>query len=180
MTGDMILHAVVSIFATMFIGLAKAGFGGGLGIMVTPLVALVFPSQEAIGIILPLLIVADALSLYYYWNKWDIKSVYALMPGALAGIGVGLTLIGRLDEHRLGQVIGGIALFCLAIQWIRHALSNSLNRYRPQRWHGLLIGAVAGVTTTIAHAAGPVVALFLCLNGCPRKCSSGRAFLCLP
>ena len=177
MSGETIFNSAVSIFATLFIGIAKAGFGGGLGILVTPLVALVFPSREALGIILPLLIVADAFSLYYYWKKWDARSVRFLMPGALVGIGIGLMLIGRMNEHRLGQVIGAIVLFCLALQVVRHVLSGDVDNYQPKKWHGSLIGLVAGVTTTIAHAAGPVVALFLVPQRLPKEVFVGTGIL---
>jgi len=33
--------------------------------------------------------------------------------------------------------------------------------YRPRLWHGVGIGTIAGLTSTLAHAAGPLIALFL-------------------
>jgi uncharacterized membrane protein YfcA len=33
--------------------------------------------------------------------------------------------------------------------------------YRPAWWHGLLVGVAAGASSAIAHAAGPIVALYL-------------------
>ena len=49
--------------AVLFIGVAKAGFGRGLGMLVTPLCVLAFGSKTAIGILLPLLCAGDAFSL---------------------------------------------------------------------------------------------------------------------
>lgn len=46
-------------FAVLFIGVAKAGFGGGLGMLVTPLCVLAFGPKTAIGVLLPLLCAGD-------------------------------------------------------------------------------------------------------------------------
>ncbi len=169
MTADPFWQIVIGIVAALFIGVAKAGFGGGLGILVTPLAALVYPSHEAIGIVLPLLIIADIFSLYFYWHKWDARNVRWLLPGALAGIVVGILLIGRLDDHRLGQLIGCISVSFIAIQWLRRLLGVRLEVYQPKQWQGTLFGLVAGITTTIAHAAGPVVALFMIPQHLPKE-----------
>ena len=45
---------LLASFAVLFIGVSKAGFGGGLGLLVTPLCVLAFGSKTAIGILLPL------------------------------------------------------------------------------------------------------------------------------
>ncbi len=161
MTPDVFWHWACGIAGAILIGIAKAGFGGGLGMLITPLMALAIPARDALGIVLPLLIVGDAFSLYHYWKKWDSRNILWLMPGALAGIGVGLMLIGKLDDHRLRQFIGGVAVAFIAIQWVRDTLYAHPERYHPKHWHGALFGLAAGVTTTLAHAAGPVVAMFL-------------------
>ena len=61
---------MLAAVAVLFIGLSKAGFGGGLGMLTTPLCVLAFGAKDAIGILLPLLCAGDAFSLYHYWGKW--------------------------------------------------------------------------------------------------------------
>lgn len=177
MITDSLWQIVIAIFASLFIGIAKAGFGGGLGILVTPLAALVFPSHEAIGIVLPLLIIADIFSLYFYWRKWEAHNVRWLVPGALIGIFAGILLINRLDDHRLGQLIGGIAISFIGIQLLRWLLGARLDAYRPKQWQGTIFGLIAGITTTIAHAAGPVVALFMIPQRLPKEQFVGTSVL---
>jgi uncharacterized membrane protein YfcA len=169
MTADPVWQIATGVAAALFIGIAKAGFGGGLGILVTPLAALVYPSRVAIGIVLPLLIVADIFSLYFYWRKWDARNVRWLVPGALVGIIAGIMLIGRLDDHRLGQLIGGIAVAFIGIRWLQGLSGTHLEEYHPKQWQGTLFGLVTGVTTTIAHAGGPVVALFMIPQRLPKE-----------
>ncbi len=154
-------HLVLAALAILFIGISKAGFGGGVGILVTPVVALVFPPSEAIGIILPLLMAGDAFSLYFYWGKWEKANVRYLIPGTFVGIVCGIGLIGILSDRYLGQAIGVICCVFVAFQWVREYLHNDTTSYKPKQWHGNICGLFAGVTSTIAHAAGPVVSIFL-------------------
>ena len=50
----------MAAFAVLFIGLSKAGFGGGLGMLTTPICVMAFGPKDAIGILLPLLCAGDA------------------------------------------------------------------------------------------------------------------------
>jgi NADH:ubiquinone oxidoreductase subunit 4 (subunit M) len=75
----------------LLMGFSKAGFGGGLGILTTPLCVLAFarlgkPPVFAIGFVLPLLVIADAASLFHYWKKWEISNLRFLIPGVVAGV----------------------------------------------------------------------------------------------
>lgn len=36
--------------------------------------------------------------------------------------------------------------------------------YQPRPWHGILTGAVAGFTSTLAHTGGPPVAIYLLMQ----------------
>ena len=71
--------------AVLFIGLSKAGFGGGLGMLTTPLCVIAFGAKDAIGILLPLLCAGDAFSVYHYWGKWERKNLKYLLPGVQIG-----------------------------------------------------------------------------------------------
>ena len=58
---------------SFFIGLSKAGFGGGLGLLVTPICVVAF-GPKAIGILLPLLCMGDLFSMWAYWKNKYIYS----------------------------------------------------------------------------------------------------------
>jgi len=89
-----VLNWTTILFAAMgvlFIGLSKAGFGGGLGMLTTPLCVLAFsaggqPPSFAVGVLLPLLCAGDAFSLYHYWGKWEVKNLKYLLPGVVVGV----------------------------------------------------------------------------------------------
>ena len=70
--------AWLPLFGAFLIGLSKAGLATGPGMLTTPLVASAMPAREAIGLILPLLCIADVLTLGFYWKQWDWKAIREL------------------------------------------------------------------------------------------------------
>ncbi len=76
------------------VGIAKAGFGGGIGILATPLMALTIPVSEAAALLLPLLIVADLFAIRHYNTRFDRRSIKFLLPGAVVGIALGGLFFG--------------------------------------------------------------------------------------
>src|SRR6266436_5217859 len=81
----------LAAFGVLFIGLSKAGFGGGLGMLTTPLCVLAFSVEGrdptfAIGILLPLLCAGDAFSVYHYWGRWERRNLRYLLPGVVVGV----------------------------------------------------------------------------------------------
>ena len=57
------------------VGFGKAGFASGISMLQTPLLAYAMPARKAIGLVLPLLVVADIMTVSVYWKKWDLKLV---------------------------------------------------------------------------------------------------------
>src|SRR4051812_44907382 len=97
------------------IGLSKAGFATGLGMLTTPLLATAVPARQAIGIILPLLCFADLLTLSAFWKKWRLELIRVPFMGALAGIGLGMGFVNVISEHMLRTSIGATALVLTAL-----------------------------------------------------------------
>jgi len=68
----------LALLGVFLIGLSKAGFATGLGMLSTPLMAEAVPARTAIGVILPLLCLADIFTLAVYWRRWDLRLVACL------------------------------------------------------------------------------------------------------
>ena len=75
--------------AVLLIGIAKAGFGGGVGILAVPLLALTVSVAEAAALLLPLLMACDVFAVQHYRETFDKVSVVRLLPGSILGIGAG-------------------------------------------------------------------------------------------
>jgi uncharacterized membrane protein YfcA len=141
------------------IGLNKGGLTG-LGILPILIFAVVFNARQSTGFVLPLLIVGDICGIIVYrrvvlWNVFR-----ALLPPALAGVYLGYLLMGRISNEAFSPVIGWVIVALIALQFTRSALGEKLDHIFESRGFGLGMGVLAGITTMIANAAGPVANLY--------------------
>ena len=165
--------------AVVFVGIAKAGFGGGVGMIATPLMALTIPVADAAAIMLPLLIVCDVFSVYHYRMRFDRRSIKLLLPGAVVGIAIGAFFFGYFsDNERVLQVgIGVLAVIFVLFQFLRAIIFGLLEKRRPHIAEGLLMGAASGFTSTLAHAGGPPVTIYLLPQKMPRDLFVGTTVI---
>lgn len=145
---------------TFLIGLSKAGFATGLGMLTTPLLATSMPPREALGVVLPLLCLADIMTLVLYWRKWDFSMIKNPVIGCAIGVVAGIFFVNSISPMVLKMSIGitGIALTILLV--IRR-FTHPDHIWKPTLWAGLGVGVAAGFSSTISHGAGPIVALYL-------------------
>jgi uncharacterized protein len=155
------------LLGAFFIGLSKSGFATGLGMLTTPLVATAMPARQAIGIVLPLLCVADSLTMGLFWKRWRVGSVVAPLAGAVVGIVIGMLFVSRVANHTLMLAIGIVGLTMVLLLVIRERWYPD-HVYQPRFIDSFLIGIVCGFSSTIAHAAGPIFALFLLAQRLPK------------
>ena len=142
------------------VGFGKAGFASGISLLQTPLIAYAMPARAAIGIVLPLLIAADFMTVGVFWKKWNFNLIRWPIIGCVFGIAIGMFFINIMSDKLLRHSIGGLALFLTALLLIRDTWYPT-KTYKPAWWHGFLVGVAAGFSSTLAHAAGPIIALFL-------------------
>ena len=173
---------IIAVFSVVFVGIAKAGFGGGVGVVATPLMALLIPVADAAAILLPLLIVCDVFAVAHYRKTFDRRSVKLLIPGAAAGIAVGAAFFGYFaSNERVLQVgLGVLASLFVLYQLVRGALAQVIQKRHPHAVEGVLMGAVSGFTSTLAHAGGPPATIYLLPQKLPVRFSSGQPWFSLP
>jgi uncharacterized membrane protein YfcA len=150
---------LIAVPALLVTGISKGGFGGGLGIVAVPLLALVVSPAEAAAILLPLLILMDLIGVRAYWRRFDGHALAVMLPGAVLGIALGGLAFGVLDASATRLIVGLIALAFVAHYFLG---GGRLAPARPPNaWLGASCGALAGFTSTIAHAGSPPAALYL-------------------
>ena len=64
------LFYLFAVPAVIMLGLSKGGFSG-IGMVATPLLALLLPPLEAAAILLPIILLQDAMSCWVYRRVWD-------------------------------------------------------------------------------------------------------------
>ena len=60
----------LACLAVIIVGMAKGGFSG-IGALGTPLLALALPPTVAAAVLLPVLLVQDAVSVWSFCRTWD-------------------------------------------------------------------------------------------------------------
>ncbi len=153
-------------------GIGKSGFAGGVGILTIPLMMLVMPVDKVVATLLPLLILLDFNAIYHHRHNKVWRHVFAIYLPSLIGILAGAAVWWWIGKEGVGEYsvaikrfVGVIAVFFAiyilakdrAMRWVEHF------DFGPRSALGF--GSLAGLTSTIAHAAGPIVSLYMFSQG---------------
>ena len=153
---------IIGIVVALIVGVSKTGIPG-IGILITPLMAIVFGGRLSVGATLPMLIFGDIFAVMWYRQhaRWD--HLRSLIPWVLVGIVIGTGLLWYTGSHGsqvdwLNVIIGVLVLFMLVVSLAR------------QRWGARLVppskvglastGTLAGFSTTVSNAAGPIMSIY--------------------
>ncbi len=172
---DPWLFFLIAGLCVVLSGIAKGGFGGGVGVIATPLLSLVVSPLVAAGILLPLLCACDLFAVWHYRRTFDRGNLVQLVPGGLVGILIGAGLLWHLKgetaaaERALRILIGVIAILFVIWQAGRAWFLKHLPPARPGTVFGAAMGVTAGFTSTLAHAGGPPVTIHLLPQRLPRQ-----------
>jgi uncharacterized membrane protein YfcA len=161
-----LISFIIAGLGIFLVGLSKAGFGGGLGILTTPLAVIAFdrigqPPVFAIGVVLPLLCAADLVSIYYYRGKARKENLKFILPGTVLGTIIGLMLIDRFSPRQMNIAIGVICIAFVLFQSVKEKVFAAEGTFAPNHVIGAPCGIGVGITSTFANGAGPLVAMFL-------------------
>lgn len=153
--------ASIIAFLGFMIGLAKGGFGG-LGALLTPILALILPVASAVGVLLPMLMVGDAFAVYMYWKEWDLDLVRRMLPAGIVGAIAGTFLLSRLSADGLRVVLGVFVLLLVAYRFLSDRIQAV--QYQSKPWHAPAAGLLSGVASGMFNNGGPAFSSYLLLQ----------------
>lgn len=156
---------VVGVFAAVFAGISKGGFGSGAAFAGTSILALFVDPGVALGIMLPLLMVIDATSVRAYWRRWSWPDARLMLLGALPGVALGAGLYSVADDDVIRFLIGAISLIFVGWRMGMQAGLVAPGRVPLSVWSGVGAGIVTGFTSFVSHAGGPPAAIYLLSRG---------------
>jgi uncharacterized membrane protein YfcA len=160
---DPIFYAL-AIPAVVLMGFAKGGFAG-VGALSMPMLALAVSPVQAAAILLPILIVQDAVSVWAFRRDWDRRIIAIMLPGAILGILAGYLLAARVSAAAVLGVLGAISiLFACHRLWLMRGNALQAPANSPA-WVGALFGVACGFTSQIAHAGGPPFQMWVLPRG---------------
>ena len=151
------LFYILAIPAVLLLGLGKGGFAG-VGMVSTPMLALVVPPLQGAAILLPILIIQDVISVWTYrhaWSSWNLK---VMMPGSIIGIAAAGLFAGAVSNAVIELSVGAIGLafvlYTWLARWLRPGIAGA-KPYRPPAAMGVFWGAMAGFMSTLVQVGAP-------------------------
>ncbi len=165
---------ILSALAAICIGMAKAGFGG-LGMLAILVMARVLPPRESTGAILPMLVLADVFAVRIYRQHAKGRLVLRMIPPALAGIVSGWLLMPYIPVQKFGLLIGWLTIVLIALVLVQKFAPRLMALAVEHPGIAWPFGWLAGSTTMIANAAGPVMTIYLLACRLPKLQFVGTA-----
>ena len=176
MAGNPAVFLLMLVAVIFLISLSKGGLGGMAGSLATPLMALVMPVNQVLGLILPFMLLADVFAIALHWRKWNGRLVWLMIPGAVIGVTVGTFFIANVSTDALKIGLAVIALVFVVYKLIEKHLLATI-KYTGQPWHGWLAGTTAGFASSLAHSGGPPISIYLMLLEVPPAVFLGSSVL---
>lgn len=147
--------------AVVFAGVSKGGFGSGAAFASASILALVLPPGQALGLMLPLLMLIDLATLGPYWQKWHWPSAKLLILGGIPGVIIGAMVYRIANDDMIRFLIGTMSLLFVIWQMARaRGLIKTSDKALPDSV-GLWAGGAAGFTSFVSHAGGPPAAIYM-------------------
>ncbi len=150
------------------IGLSKTGIPG-LTVFSAALFASIIPARDSVGVVLPVLLVADLVAVTTYRRDANWHYVLRLFPWAALGVFLGYLALGRIDNDQVEKLIGLLLIVLVVLQlWRRRSAAQEGERLPHYPWFAAAVGISAGFTTMVANAAGPIMILYFLAMRLPK------------
>ena len=168
-------HYIPGWIAAILVGLSKTGFPGAS----LPGIALLSSSfedgtQQGILALLPVLLVADVFVVARFRRHAEWNLILKLLPAVAIGMIPGALVLLYTEENVLKPVIGWTILIIVMIELARRHYQWT-ERVPKSLWFAIAMGCLAGFCTMVAHAAMPVMTIYLVSQGIDRKKFVGTA-----
>ncbi len=156
---------VLAAVGALAIGVAKTGIGG-LGMLAVVIFANLLPAREASGVVLPMLVFADVFAVLAYRRHAQWNFLWKLFPWTALGVVLGYFAMGRINDAQAKLLIGVIVITLLAVHLWRRRKGGEIAEHGW--WFAPTIGVLAGFTTLVANAAGPLMVIYLLAMRLPK------------
>ncbi|MEL6152364.1 MAG: sulfite exporter TauE/SafE family protein [Chloroflexota bacterium] len=156
-----LLYALAVISCALIIGFAKGGLSG-IAIICAPLLGLFMPIQQAVALLLPLLLVGDAFAVWAFRGQWDNALIRLTLPAGIAGAVFGAYVLTQISDGMLRQIIGWLTLIYVGYRIIAYRLKDI--DFDPPRPVAYVAGVFTGIASSLANAGAPPLAAYLLLK----------------
>lgn len=149
-------------------GLSKTGIAG-IGVLSAALFASAMDARSSTGALLPLLLCGDLFGVGFFRKHTNWSLLWRLFPWVTVGLVGGYIALGKISGPQIQRIIGIILLLMVVLQiWRERQSGEKGERFPHAWWFAAFSGIMAGFTTMMANAAGPVMVIYLLAVGLPK------------
>jgi len=153
---------MIGLTAAFLVGFSKTGIPG-LGILIVPMLATVFPVKLSIGALLPMLLLGDLFAIVRYHRHAQWNKLWRLFPFVFLGMIPARFLLAGIPNRDLKLILGVLVLLLILLEIARR-------HYNWERIPKSLVfvgfmGILAGFATTVGNVAGPIMSVYLLSMG---------------
>lgn len=161
MTPDILFYVIMAVAVTI-LGLSKGGFAG-IGMVSTPMVAVVSDPVTAAGLMLPIMLVQDPVAVLLYRRSFNKEILWKMIPGGAVGVLGAYFLAATVPEWGVKLVLGVVSLIFSLWQAVVYSrgVPHIVAAYRFDRFLGIGAGAAGGFASAIAHAGSPPFQIYV-------------------
>jgi uncharacterized protein len=141
---------VLIMFGAIIIGMSKSGIGS-ISIISVSIYAWVFGSRASSGFVLPMLIIADIIAVYYYKRHALWPHLVKLLPWIIGGVLLAVICGKYIDDIVFKKLMAFIILISVAalFWWEKRPVTHA-----PSHWlFGASMGVGTGFTSMIGNLA---------------------------
>jgi len=158
---------IVTAVAVLLTGISKSGLGGALGGLAVPFMSMWISPRDAVAVMLPILIAMDFAGIRAWRGKADWAELRLLIPSALVGIALGTLAFGVMPDRVVKGAVGLIAVGFALDRVLRRGRGAAVAGERRPAF-AWLCGVGSGFTSTLAHAGGPPIMIYLLSRKLPK------------
>jgi len=118
--------------------------------------------------VLPMLILGDLYAVLMFRAHAQWKYVARMLPPTALGVLLGTLFMRQIPDVYFKPLVGLVILALAIMQLVRMKYPKLYEQVPHQTWFVWTIGLLAGITTMLANAAGPVMALYFLAVALPK------------
>ncbi|MCU0398957.1 MAG: sulfite exporter TauE/SafE family protein [Cyclobacteriaceae bacterium] len=162
---------ILVVLVALLIGMAKTGVHGA-GMLAVPMMAVVFGGQLSSGIILPMLLLADVLGVWYYHQHASWKHLKILFPWAATGVVLG-TITGTFINDQVFKILMAVTIVISLVIMLGLEHFGSRSSIPDKKSFAAGTGIVGGFTSMVGNLAGSVMSVYLLAMRLPKNAFIG-------
>ncbi|MFD0668969.1 sulfite exporter TauE/SafE family protein [Ramlibacter sp. MAHUQ-53] len=162
------LAALLAAAACMFVagGVVKGTLGVGLPLVVVPLLTLLFPASQAMGLLVMPVLLSNLLQAVEGGRlRYALRRFAPLMLAQLVATLLANHWSAQLSARGMNAVIAFTVISAVAVMVLQ---PKGEVTPRQERWAGPLVGAIAGALGGASSLTGPILITYLMALRLPR------------